>query len=47
MQTTAAGSGDRSSAQEPRQDYRIERRFSSHRRIEELVRDLLRAHCGE
>lgn len=47
MQTTATDSGDRSSVQEPCQDYRIERRFSSQRRIEELVRDLLRAHCGE
>ena len=47
MQTTATDSGERSSVQEPCQGYRIERRFSSQRRIEELVRDLLRAHCGE
>ena len=47
MQTTATDSSDRSPAQGSYQGYRIERRFSSQRRIEELVRDLLRAHCGE
>lgn len=47
MQTTATDAIDRSTIQKPCQDYRIERRFSTQRRIEELVRDLLRAHSGK
>ena len=30
-----------------RREYRVERQFSSPRRLRELVRDLLRAHSGE
>ena len=30
-----------------RRNYRVERQFSSPRRIREFVRDLLRAHSGE
>ena len=34
-------------ASEQRRCYRVERQFSETRRMEEFVRDLLRAHCGE
>ena len=34
-------------AHQRRRDYRVERQFSSPRRLKELVRDLLRAHSGE
>lgn len=46
MQSTNAHSHDRQAIQNQRRYYRIERQFSSQRRIKELVRDLLRAHCG-
>lgn len=32
---------------EQRRCYRVERQFSAERRLEEFVRDLLRAHCNE
>lgn len=47
MQTANTHSNDRQAIQDQCRYYRIERQFSSRRRIEELVRDLLRAHCGE
>ena len=43
---TATHTVDQDSVQEQRGYYRIERQFSSQRRIKDLVRDLLRAHCG-
>lgn len=47
MQTTATHTIEREAAQEQRRCYRVERQFSSRRRVKDLVRDLLRAHCGE
>ena len=41
---TATHTVDQDSVQEQRRYYRIERQFSSQRRIKDLVRDLLRAH---
>lgn len=46
MQTANAHSNDCQAVQNQCRYYRIERQFSSQRRIKELVRDLLRAHCG-
>lgn len=46
-QTAATRPVKRDAAQEQRRPYRIERQFSSRRRLKELVRDLLRAHSGE
>ena len=46
-QTAAAGPVKRNDGQEQRRPYRIQRQFSSQRRLKELVRDLLRAHSGE
>ena len=46
-QTAAARPAKRDDARERRRPYRIKRRFSSQRRLRELVRDLLRAHSGE
>lgn len=46
MQTANAHSNDRQAIQNQCRYYRIERQFSSQRRIKELVRDLLRAHCS-
>lgn len=46
MQTTAAHTVARNSVQEQPRYYRIERQFSTQRRIKDLVRDLLQAHCG-
>lgn len=46
MQTVNTRSDDCQVIQNQRRYYRIERQFSSQRRIKELVRDLLRAHCG-
>ena len=43
---TATHTVGHDSVQEQRRYYRIERQFSSQRRIKDLVRDLLRAHCG-
>ena len=43
---TATHTVDQDSVQEQRRYYRIERQFSSQRRIKDLVRNLLRAHCG-
>ena len=42
--TRPAQSGD---SHKQHRDYRVERQFSSPRRLKELVRDLLRAHSGE
>ena len=47
MQTANTHLNDRQTIQDQRRYYRIERQFSSQRRVKELVRDLLRAHCGE
>lgn len=47
MHTMTAYSTDHSIQQEQRRYYRIERQYSSQRKLEELVRDLLRAHSGE
>jgi hypothetical protein len=47
MQTANTHLNDRQTIQDQRRHYRIERQFSSQRRVKELVRDLLRAHCGE
>ena len=46
MQTTTASSPTSPALERP-QRYRVHRRFSTQRRLEELVRDLLRAHSGE
>lgn len=46
MQATATHVMVHNAKEEQRRYYRIERQFSSQRRIKELVRDLLRAHCG-
>ena len=46
-QTAAARPVKHGDAQGQRRPYRIKRRFSSQRRLRELVRDLLRAHSGE
>jgi hypothetical protein len=46
MQSTNVHAISRRPIQEQRRYYRIERQFSSHRGIKDLVRDLLRAHCG-
>lgn len=46
MQTVNAHSNDCQVIQDQRRYYRVERQFSSQRRIKELVRDLFRAHCG-
>ena len=47
MQTTVINPVSRVIEPEQRRYYRIERQFSSQRRLRELVRDLLRAHSGE
>lgn len=47
MQITTAYPHDCNCVQKKRRYYRVERQFSSQRRIKDLVRDLLRAHCGE
>lgn len=47
MQTTATFPHDRNHTREERRHYHVERQFSSGRRVKDLVRDLLRAHCGE
>lgn len=47
MQTIATHTIERDAVQEQRRHYRVERQFFSQRRVRELVRDLLRAHCGE
>ncbi len=47
MQTTAIRPISRVTVPEQRQCYRIKRRFSTQRRLKELVRDLLRAHSGK
>ena len=46
-QTAAAQPVKHNATQEQRRPYRIERQFSSQRRLKELVRDLLRAHSSE
>lgn len=46
-QTATTQPVKRNAAPEQRRPYRIERQFSSRRRLRELVRDLLRAHSGE
>lgn len=46
MQTVNIHSTGRQSIQEQRRYYRIERQFSTQRKIKELVCDLLRAHCS-
>lgn len=46
-QTVTAHTVKHNAVQEQRRYYRIERQFSSQRRLKELVRDLLRAHSGE
>ena len=47
MQTKVTHSVERSSWQEQRRYYRIERQYSSQRPPKELVLDLLRAHSDE
>lgn len=47
METTAICPVSHVTVLEKRQSYRVNRRFSTRRRPEELVRDLLRAHSGE
>ena len=47
MQATEKHLPKRNLAEGQRRYYRVERQFSTERRPEELVRDLLRAHCGE
>lgn len=46
MQTTATHIMVHNAKEKQRRYYRIVRQFSSQRRIKELVRDLLCAHCG-
>ena len=47
MQPAATHPAQCGGSHEQHRDYRVERQFSSPRRIRELVRDLLRAHSGE
>ena len=47
MQPAATHPAQCGDSHEQRRDYRVERQFSSPRRLKELVRDLLRAHSGE
>ena len=47
MQTVATPPAKYDNTHKPHRDYRVERQFSSPRRLKELVRDLLRAHSGE
>ena len=47
MQNTVIRPISRAPVLEQRQRYRVNRQFSSPRRLKELVRDLLRAHSGE
>lgn len=47
MQTTAIRPISSVTVLEKHQRYRVNRRFSTQRRLEELVRDLMRAHSGE
>lgn len=47
MQTATVYSVDRNSQQKQCRYYRIERQYSSQRKLKELVRDLLRAHSGK
>lgn len=47
MQTTASRPVSRVTVPKQHQSYRVNRQFSSPRRLKELVRDLLRAHSGE
>lgn len=46
MQTANAHFNDCQAIREQRRDYRIKRQYSSQRKLKDLVRDLLRAHCG-
>lgn len=47
MQPVATHPAQCGDSREQHRDYRVERQFSSPRRLKELVRDLLRAHSGE
>ena len=47
MHAANVHSSDFQASPEQRRYYRIERQFSSQRRMKELVRDLLCAHCGK
>lgn len=47
MQAATVQPMKQDAAQEQRRYYRIERQFSTQRRLRELVRDLLRAHSGK
>ena len=47
MTTTAICPASHVTVLEKHQSYRVNRRFSTQRRLEEFVRDLLRAHSGE
>lgn len=47
MQTSDKHLPKRGLAGGQRRYYRVERQFSTERRPEEFLRDLLRAHCGE
>ena len=47
MQPEATRPAQYGDSHKQHRDYRVKRRFSSPRRLRELVRDLLRAHSGE